>query len=291
MTVNRASADVLRLSDASVTYADGTPGLRNATLGFRAGEFTVLLGPSGAGKSTLLRSINGLVPLTSGDVVALEFGSIRDQGVLRRHRRATGMVFQQHQLIGRLSALRNVLVGRLGYHSSLRSLLPLPRRDRLRALEALDRVGLLDCALKRVDELSGGQQQRVGIARALAQQPRVLLADEPVASLDPGTALRVLELMHGICKSDGITAIVSLHQVEFARQFADRVVGVAGGSIVFDGRATGLNDAVLGTIYGTRVEESVDSVETTGPARARARTPAAHPVLAELSRSSTYTFH
>ena len=116
----------------------------------------------------------------------------------------------------------------------------------------------------------------------------ILLADEPVASLDPGTAVRVLALMHQICKSDGITAIVSLHQVEFARQFADRVVGVAGGSIVFDGRATGLNDAVLGAIYGTPV---VESIETADPARTRARTPAAIPSLAELSCSSTHTFH
>ena len=277
-----ASAEVLRLSDASLIYPDGTPGLRGVTLGFRAGEFAVLLGPSGAGKSTLLRCLNGLVPLSAGDIVTACIGSIRDKRALRQHRRATGMVFQQHQLIGRLYALHNVLVGRLGYHSSLRSLLPLPRRDRLHALEALHRVGLLDCALKRVDELSWGQQQRVGIARALAQHPRILLADEPVASLDPGTAVQVLGLMHEICKSDGITAIVSLHQIEFARQFADRIVGVAGGAIVFDGRATGLSDAVLGAIYGTRI------VESASPVRVRAKTPAPHPALAELSPSSTF---
>jgi len=288
MTVKQSFTEVLRLNNASVTYPDGTPGLRAATLGFRTGEFTVLLGPSGAGKSTLLRSLNGLVPLSAGDIVAADVGSIGNKQALRQHRRSTGMVFQQHQLIGRLSALRNVLVGRLGYHSSFRSLLPLPRLDRLHALEALHRVGLLDCALKRVADLSGGQQQRVGIARALAQHPRILLADEPVASLDPGTAVHVLGLMHEICKSDGITAIVSLHQVEFARQFADRVVGVAGGAIAFDGPATGLSDAVLGAIYGTRIAENV---ETAHPVWTRPRTPALRPALAELSPSSNYTFH
>jgi phosphonate transport system ATP-binding protein len=161
--------------------------------------------------------------------------------------------------------------------------LPLPRLDRLHALETLHRVGLLDCALKRVDELSGGQQQRVGIARALAQQPRILLADEPVASLDPTTAMRVLELMHEICKSDGITAIVSLHQVELACQFADRVVGVAGGAIVFDGRATGLSNAVLSAIYGMHTSEGTS---VTGPVKPRAGTPLMHGAFTELSPSS-----
>ena len=154
---------------------------------------------------------------------------------MRAHRRRTGMVFQQHQLIGRLSVLANVLTGRLGYHSGLRTLLPFSAAEKRLALAAIERVGLLDHALRRADQLSGGQQQRVGIARALAQQPAIVLADEPVASLDPATAERVLALLHRICREDGITAVVSLHQLEFARRFADRIVGLARGEVVFDG--------------------------------------------------------
>jgi phosphonate transport system ATP-binding protein len=177
-------------------------------------------------------------------------GSIfRGAAVLRRHRRGTGMVFQQHHLIGRQTVLRNVLTGRLGAHGSLRSLLPLPTGDRLLALAALDRLGLVDRALDRADQLSGGQQQRVGIARAMAQQPQIMLADEPVASLDPTTAELVLSDLHRICREDGITAVVSLHQVELARRFADRIVGLSGGRVVFDGTADRLTSEVIATIY------------------------------------------
>jgi phosphonate transport system ATP-binding protein len=161
------------------------------------------------------------------------------------------MVFQQHQLIGRLSALTNVLTGRLASHGALRTLLPMSRADKHLALAALERVGLLDRALERVDRLSGGQQQRVGIARALAQEPRLILADEPVASLDPATAVNVLGLLHDICKADGITAIVSLHQVELARRFADRIVGLRAGAIVFDSEPVRLTEAELDRIYVT----------------------------------------
>jgi phosphonate transport system ATP-binding protein len=155
--------------------------------------------------------------------------------VLKQHRRQTGMVFQQHHLIGRLSVLNNVLMGRLGYHSGWRMFTPWTRAEKEQALAVIDRVGLLERALTRADQLSGGQQQRVGMARALIQQPKILLADEPVASLDPNTAVRLLQSMHDICKSDGLTAVVSLHQVELARQFADRIIGLKEGSVVFDG--------------------------------------------------------
>jgi phosphonate transport system ATP-binding protein len=146
------------------------------------------------------------------------------------------MIFQQHHLIGRISALANVLTGRLGYHTSLRTLLPPARVEKISALEALERVGMIAYANRRTDQLSGGQQQRIGIARTLVQKPSLILADEPVASLDPTTAERTLQLFHDICRSDGITAIVSLHQVELARRFADRVIGLSGGRVVFDGR-------------------------------------------------------
>ena len=145
------------------------------------------------------------------------------------------MVFQQHQLIGRATVLPNVLTGRLGYHSGWRTLGPWPAAEKRRALDAIERVGLIDYALRRADQLSGGQQQRVGIARALVQDPTLILADEPIASLDPATADRVLGLLHAICKADGITAVVSLHQLEFARRYADVIVGLAQGAVVFEG--------------------------------------------------------
>lgn len=233
-----------------VVYPNGHRALEPTNLHVAQGEFLVLLGPSGAGKSTLMRALNGLVPATEGEVWVQEVGVARSRTALRQLRIRAAMVFQQHQLIGRLSALENTLTGRLGYHTGLRTLLPFSRDDRLIALNALERVGLLDFALRRCDQLSGGQQQRVGIARALAQRPRVVLADEPVASLDPATAQRVLALIHDVCKSAGIAAVVSLHQVDLARQFADRVVGLSAGRVVFDGAPQALDAVVLHRIYG-----------------------------------------
>ncbi|MBC7779347.1 MAG: phosphonate ABC transporter ATP-binding protein [Proteobacteria bacterium] len=255
-------ADALPLNDApparaialdglSVVYPNGTVGLHPTRLAFAPGEFVVLLGPSGAGKSTLLRSLNGLVSATTGTIDVEGIGSITARGALRRHRQRCAMVFQQHQLIGRLTTLRNVLTGRLAYRTTLRSMWPMPLEDKRIALDCLERVGMLDCALRRVDELSGGQQQRVGIARAIAQEPRILLADEPVASLDPATSVKVLGLIHAICKADGITAVVSLHQVHLARQFADRIVGIGAGRVVFDGPPTQIDEAMLAAIYGS----------------------------------------
>jgi phosphonate transport system ATP-binding protein len=159
------------------------------------------------------------------------------------------MIFQQHQLIKRFSALRNVLMGRLGHYGTLRSLFPFKRRDFLLALESLDRVGLLPLAQNRVDTLSGGQQQRVGIARALTQQPRLILADEPVASLDPATARMILDLLRQVCREDGITAVVSLHQVDLALSFADRVIGLARGEILFDQRPSEIKPHYLERLY------------------------------------------
>jgi len=257
MTLPLPPPAIVRVRGACVTYPNGHDALHAVDLHVEAGEFLVLLGPSGAGKSTLLRSLNGLVPLSAGQCEAEGIGPLAGAAALRAFRKRTGMVFQQHQLIGRLTALANVLTGRLGYHGALRTLLPMPRADKLIALESLDRVGLLECALRRADQLSVGQQQRVGIARALAQRPRLLLADEPVASLDPATAMHVLALIHDVCKADGIAAVVSLHQVALARHFADRVVALAGGRVLFDGAPGLLDEAALGRIYGpgTRLEE------------------------------------
>lgn len=241
---------MLTVDNVAVTYPNGVTALHATTATFWRGQFVVLLGPSGAGKSTLLRCMNGLVRPTHGDVTVEGSGSIfSNRKQLRDHRRRTGMIFQQHHLIGRLTALQNALMGRIGKHGLLRSLLPLPRADRLVALESLERVGLLDRALDRADVLSGGQQQRVGIARAMAQRPAIILADEPVASLDPATAEKVLADLHRICREDGITAVVSLHQVELARKFADHIIGLSAGQVVFDGAPSQLGVAAHDQVY------------------------------------------
>jgi len=253
---------MLTVTDVEVTYPNGVRALARTNCSFERGKFIVLLGTSGAGKSTLLRCLNGLVRPTKGDVGVEGRGSIfRNGRALREHRRRTGMVFQQHHLIGRLTALGNVLTGRLSAHGTIRTLLPLPRTERMIALEALERVGLADRALHRADQLSGGQQQRVGIARAIAQRPEIILADEPVASLDPETSVKVLRDLHRICREDGITTIVSLHQLELARQFADEIIGLANGHIVFEGAATELGSAVLDKIYKVRQPEFMAAAE------------------------------
>ena len=250
--VRGASGVAVHAESVAVRYANGTQALQPTTLRFDPGRFTVLLGASGAGKSTLLRCLNGLVRPTGGQVRVEGLGTLDEAARLRQHRRQTGMVFQQHHLIGRLSVLANVLMGRLGYHASWATLRPWSREEKERALAAIDRVGLIERALHRADELSGGQQQRVGVARALVQQPRVLLADEPVASLDPATAEHLMSLMHRICRSDGLTAVVSLHQVELARRHADRIVGLRGGAVVFDGPPSSLNESAVAELYGAQ---------------------------------------
>lgn len=239
---------MIQLNNVSVQFANVTA-LQPTSLVLQQGQFVVLLGASGAGKSTLLRCLNLLRKPDAGNIEVTGIGSLQSRKVLQQHRRQTGMIFQQHQLIGRHSALQNVLMGRLGYHSTLRSLFPLSEREQAIGLHSLERVGLLHRALSRVDQLSGGQQQRVGIARALAQQPHLILADEPVASLDPATADKILALLHRICKEDGISAVVSLHQIELAKRYADRIVGLAHGRVVFDGAPAALTPAHITELY------------------------------------------
>src|SRR5579883_1487571 len=251
---------MIELRDVSVIFPNGQAALRDCSLAFARGQFTVLLGPSGAGKSTLLGCLNLLRQPTRGTIETDDLGPLKDRRTLRSYRQRTGMVFQQHHLILRQSALQNVLMGRLGYHPFWRTLFPLARAERRIALECLDRVGLLHKTLERADNLSGGEQQRVGIARALAQRPRLMLADEPVASLDPGTAHKILGLLHQICKEDDITAVVSLHQVEMARTYADRVVGLNRGRIVFDGVPGQLLPEVCNRIYAALPSDPSDTI-------------------------------
>lgn len=255
----------LSLRGITVTYADGHTALAPTSLEVQHGGFLVLLGASGAGKSTLLRSINGLVSPTDGEVSVADLpgGTVSKRNLLE-HRRHCGMVFQQHHLIGRQSVLANVLMGKLATRGSLASLWPWSKADKLEALAAIDRVGLLEKALARADTLSGGQQQRIGIARALVQKPRLLLADEPVASLDPATAQSVLTLLHDICKKDRLTAIVSLHQVNLARMFADRIVGLRQGQVVFDGTAAQLTEEAQSALYA--MSSPVEPSRSSSPA-------------------------
>ncbi len=240
---------IVELKNVGVTYANGVIALKSVSLPLNRGEFTVVLGSSGAGKSTLLRTINYLNPPTQGRIWSDGLGDLSNPKVLRSHRQRTGMIFQQHQLIERHSALQNVLTGRLAYHSFWRSLFPLPQVDQRLALDCLERVGLIDKALTTVKDLSGGQKQRVGIARALAQEPQLMLADEPIASLDPASSHRVLSLLKTICKTDGISALLSLHQVDFAKEYGDRIIGLAHGGVIFDGPPSVLDHHNLDEIY------------------------------------------
>jgi phosphonate transport system ATP-binding protein len=238
--------------------------LRGVDLTVSAGELCVVLGPSGAGKSTLLRCLNRLTEPTAGEILIGGRGAPRNRGELRELRQHIGMIFQDHNLVARLSVLKNVLTGRLAGMPGLPAVLQLfPRKDVEIALEALRRVALADRALDRADRLSGGQQQRVGIARALAQQPQVILADEPVASLDPKTARVVLDDLRRAAHELGIAVLCNLHQVEYALEFADRIVGIGAGEVVFEGRPGDLTPAALTRIYpGLAVGATSASPET-----------------------------
>ena len=245
---------MIRVRSLRKVYPGGTVALDGVDLDLAAGEFVALIGPSGAGKSTLLRCLNGLLAPTAGDVsvdgVSVG-GASADE--LRRVRAGIGFVFQQFNLMRRLSVLENVLVGRLSRVPTFRSLLALfPAADVVRAHAVLERVGLEGLAGRRVDTLSGGQQQRVAIARALVQDPRVLLADEPMASLDPALAHTVLALLRRISQEDGLTVVTSLHVLELARLYGRRVVGIRAGRVVYDGPSDGLTDTVAERIFASR---------------------------------------
>ena len=232
----------------SKTFPNGTRALRDVSLELKLGEFNVVLGPSGSGKTTLLRTINRLVEPSSGNV--LIDGTAINQENQQEIRAKISMVFQHFNLIGNLSALNNVLTGLLSKKSPFSSIFYLfDRQQKLLALEALDQVGLLSKAFVRTDQLSGGQQQRVGIARAIVKKPLLMLADEPVASLDPMISYQVLSLLKEISLSQGITVLCNLHQVEFALRFADRIIGLAEGRIVIDKHVKDVDGEYIHKIY------------------------------------------
>lgn len=243
---------MLRLENVSKTYKTGDRALKEVTFTVEAGQIVGLIGPSGAGKSTLIRCVNRLVPPSSGRIFLgqQEIGAM-GSARLRAVRRRIGMIFQEFALVERLTVMENVLSGRLGYVSFWRSF---TRRfhpsDIQTAFALLDRVGLKEHADKRADALSGGQRQRVGIARALAQNPELLLIDEPTASLDPKTSRQIMRLIRTICEERGLPAVINIHDVVLAQSFTERIIGLRGGSVVFDGAAATLDEAALTTIYG-----------------------------------------
>lgn len=243
---------MLTIETLTKTYKAGDKALRGVSFDVSGGQVVGLIGPSGAGKSTLIRCINRLVEPTSGKILLGDVDvSKLSRGELRTARRRIGMIFQEYALVERLTVMENVLSGRLGYVPFWRShLRRYPPADVERAFQLLDRVGLADHVDKRADALSGGQRQRVGIARALAQEPELLLVDEPTASLDPKTSRQIMRLIVEICSERTLPAIINIHDVVLAQQFTQRIIGLRAGEVVFDGPPAALDQTVLTRIYG-----------------------------------------
>ena len=243
---------MIRFEHASVTYPGGVHALRDLTLEIPDGQLLIVVGLSGAGKSTLIRAINGLVPPTAGDVI-VDGVSVRNASArqLRELRSTIGMIFQTFNLVKRTTVLNNVLMGRLRATGTLRSLLGWYRPADIEiAMRALERVDIVEKAYVRASNLSGGQQQRVGIARALAQEPKILLADEPVASLDPPTSHVVMRDLQRINRELGITTVVNLHFLDLAKVYGERIIGLRDGELVYDGTGAEANEDVFRDIYG-----------------------------------------
>lgn len=246
-----AKQPMIQLKDVTKVYDNGTVGLKNINLDIKKGEFVVVVGLSGAGKSTLLRSINRLQDISEGDILIDGKSITQAKGKdLRLIRRDIGMIFQNFNLVKRSSVLRNVLTGRVSYYPTWKTTFNLfSKEDKQKAYEALQRVDLADKVYTRADQLSGGQQQRVAIARVLTQDPKIILADEPTASLDPQTSKRVMHDLKMLNEEYGMTVVANLHSIELAKEFGDRVIGVRAGEIVYDGKMSETSDAVFKDIY------------------------------------------
>ncbi|MGI8896567.1 MAG: phosphonate ABC transporter ATP-binding protein [Casimicrobiaceae bacterium] len=243
---------MLSLRGLSKSYVRGKPVLTDINLEIAARGITAIIGPSGTGKSTLIRCINRLVEPTAGEILFDGEDLTKLSGTALRHaRRHIGMVFQEYNLVERLTVMENLLSGRLGYVSSWQAWRrKFPREDLRKAYELLDVVGLSGFANRRADALSGGQRQRVGIARAVMQEPRLLLADEPTSSLDPKTSVEIMQLLADVGRAREIPVLINMHDVELAKRFADRIVGMSEGRMIFDGPPPQLDDDMLKRIYG-----------------------------------------
>jgi phosphonate transport system ATP-binding protein len=278
---------LLRIEELAKRYGAGPPALAGVTLKVPAGEVVALIGPSGAGKSTLIRCVNRLVEPTAGRVFLgdLEITALGPRA-LRAARRRMGMIFQEFALVERLTVMENVLSGRLGYVGFWRSWLRrFPPADIDRAFELLDRVGLAEFADQRADRLSGGQRQRVGIARALMQGPDILLVDEPTASLDPKTSRQIMRLLVELAAERSLAAVINIHDVPLAQMFAQRIVGLREGRIVYDGPPSALHADALTAIYGEE-DWSHEAAEDENAAHDRPRAPRPPLVHRDKARSA-----
>jgi phosphonate transport system ATP-binding protein len=255
---------MLKLDKLSKTYNTGDKALTDVTLEIPDGQVMGLIGPSGAGKSTLIRCINRLVEPTSGRVVLndVEVSAVGSRE-LRKQRRHMGMIFQEYALVERLTVMENVLSGQLGYVGFWSSYFRrFPQKVVDEAFRLLERVGLDDMVDKRADELSGGQRQRVGIARALLQDPSILLVDEPTASLDPKTSRQIMRLICELCRERNLSAIINIHDVALAQMFVQRIVGLQVGEVVYDGSPNEMSPAILTQIYGEEDwEATIETVD------------------------------
>jgi phosphonate transport system ATP-binding protein len=253
---NRIENSMLQIKNVTKVYEGGVRALENVSFDAPKGQFLAVIGLSGSGKSTLLRCINRLIEPTDGQIIWEDTDiTAASQDELRRIRRKIGMVFQHFNLVHRSSVITNVLAGRLGYINPAMSLLNrFPPSDVEKAMAQLERVGIASKANDRADELSGGQQQRVGIARALMQDPEIILADEPVASLDPVLAHSIMQYLERINQEDGVTVLCSLHFLDLVHRYADRVVALNEGRLVFDGLPDEIDDAKFKDIYGKDAE-------------------------------------
>ena len=249
---------MIRFENVSKRYPNGFEALKHVDLSIEQGEFVAIIGLSGAGKSTLIRTINRMHDITEGRLTVDDIDVMSLQGkALRSFRRRIGMIFQSFNLITRTTVIKNVLTAFVPDMPWWRAVPGIyTREEKMKALEALDKVGILDKAFVRADQLSGGQQQRVALARTLAQDPQIILADEPVASLDPVTAKQVMDDFKHINEDMGITILINIHHVELALQYADRVIGIRAGEVVYDGPADKVDQAVLDSIYNVGGEEA-----------------------------------
>lgn len=250
---------LLQVKNLGKSYNSDVQVLKDVNFTVNAGEFVSIIGPSGTGKSTLLRCINRMVDINEGKVMFdnLDVGSLKKKE-LRKLRTDIGMVFQHYNLVPRLTVIENVLHGRFGYKTTLQGVLGrFTESEKEQAFFLLEKLGIADHAYKRCDQLSGGQQQRVGICRALIQDPKLILCDEPIASLDPNASKVIMDHLKSITKDLGITCLVNLHQVEVAQSYSDRVIGLRKGEVVFDGKSVLLREEQINHIYGTERRELI----------------------------------
>lgn len=255
---------VLKFVNVNKYYNNNVHALHNINLEIAAGEFISVIGPSGSGKSTLLRTVNRLIDVSDGEIF-LDGENITGIGgkKLRAVRRKVSMIFQNYNLVYRLSVLQNVLHGYLGYLDGIKGILGIyPEEEKLRAISLLEEMGLGAFCYNRAADLSGGQKQRVGIARAIMQRPKIMLADEPIASLDPSSAKNIMDILAGLVKERQITCIVNLHQLEVAKKYSTRIIGLSKGTIVFDGKPEELTDEVVEKIYGTSSVNLIGGAES-----------------------------